>query len=149
MLCKTTYTVGDAPMLPQLLAQIPEEELLHSVSGDDAYDAKAYHKAIAHRHATAIIPPRRNAKLWLESRAGARARNKILKAIWELGHSIRKKWNSYYRRSFVETEMGCLKRQDERVMARDFERQVTEIQLWVSILNRFTQLGTPETVRVA
>ncbi|MGF6526797.1 hypothetical protein ABID77_002105 [Variovorax sp. PvP013] len=34
-------------------------------------------------------------------------------------------------------------------MARDFERQVTELQVRVSILNRFTQLGTPETVRVA
>jgi hypothetical protein len=45
--------------------------------------------------------------------------------------------------------MGCFKRLGDRVMARDFERQVTELQTRVSILNRFTQLGTPETVRVA
>jgi hypothetical protein len=45
--------------------------------------------------------------------------------------------------------MGCFKKPGERVMARDFERQVTELQVRVSILNRFTQLGTPETVRVA
>ena len=45
--------------------------------------------------------------------------------------------------------MGCFKRLGERVMARDFERQVIELQVRVSILNRFTQLGTPETVRVA
>jgi len=45
--------------------------------------------------------------------------------------------------------MGCFKRLGERVMARDFERQVTELQVRVSILNRFTQLGTHETVRVA
>lgn len=45
--------------------------------------------------------------------------------------------------------MGCFKRLGDRVMARDFERQVTELQVRVSILNRFTQLGTPETVRVA
>jgi hypothetical protein len=44
--------------------------------------------------------------------------------------------------------MGCFKRLGERVIARDFERQVTELQVRVSILNRFTQLGTPETVRV-
>ena len=36
----------------------------------------------------------------------------------------------------------------ERVMARDFNRQVTELQVRADILNRFTQLGTPETVRV-
>jgi hypothetical protein len=45
--------------------------------------------------------------------------------------------------------MGSFQRLGERVMARDFERQVTELQVRVSILNRFTQLGTPETVRVA
>jgi hypothetical protein len=45
--------------------------------------------------------------------------------------------------------MGCFKRLGERVIARDFERQVTELQVRVSILNRFTQLGTLETVRVA
>ena len=35
-----------------------------------------------------------------------------------------------------------------RVMARDFDHQVAELQVRVAILNRFTQLGTPETVRV-
>ena len=32
--------------------------------------------------------------------------------------------------------------------ARDFERQVAELQVRAAILNRFTQLGTPTTVRV-
>ena len=31
-------------------------------------------------------------------------------------------------------------------MARDFDRQVAELQVRASILNRFTQLGTPTTV---
>lgn len=79
---------GNAPMLSQLLAQIPEDELRCSVSADGAYDTKVSHEAIAHRHATAIIPTRRNAKPWVESRAGARARNDILRATRELGRSI-------------------------------------------------------------
>ena len=45
----TDNAIGDAPMLPQLLAQIPQDELLHSVSADGAYDTKACHEAIAHR----------------------------------------------------------------------------------------------------
>lgn len=34
-------------------------------------------------------------------------------------------------------------------MARDFQRQIPELQVRASILNRFTGLGTPEAVRVA
>ena len=32
-------------------------------------------------------------------------------------------------------------------MARDFDRQVAELQVRAVILNRLTQLGTPETGR--
>ena len=53
------------------------------------------------------------------------------------------------RRMALILEMGWFKSLGERVRARDFERQVTKLQFQVSILNRFTQLGTPETVRVA
>ena len=37
----------------------------------------------------------------------------------------------------------------KRVMARNFESQVVELQIRAAILNRFTRLGTPTTVRVA
>ena len=33
-------------------------------------------------------------------------------------------------------------------MARDFDRQVAELQIKAAILNRFTALGTPQTQRV-
>lgn len=75
----TDNAIGDAPMLPELLAQIPLQEPLHSVSADGAYDTKACHEAIASRQAAAIIPTRRNAKPWLDARAGAQARNEILR----------------------------------------------------------------------
>jgi len=32
-----------------------------------------------------------------------------------------------------------------RVMARDFDRQVAELQIRAAILNRFTPLETPQT----
>jgi hypothetical protein len=51
-------------------------------------------------------------------------------------------WLSH-QRSLVETKMRCFKLLGERVMARDFDRQVTELQVRVAILNRFTHLGTP------
>lgn len=141
--------VGDAPMLPELLAQIPAEETLLSVSEDGAYDTKACHEAIAQRQAAAIIPTRKNAKPWKDTLAGVLARNEILRTTRRLGRARWKRWSGYHRRSLVETKMGCFKRLGERVMARDFDRPVAELQVRAAILNRFTTLGTPKTVRVA
>jgi hypothetical protein len=42
--------------------------------------------------------------------------------------------------------MRCFKLLGERVIARDFDRQVAELQVRAAILIRFTQLGTPTTV---
>ena len=45
--------------------------------------------------------------------------------------------------------MRCLKLLGERLMAPDVDRQTAELQIRAALLNRFTQLGTPETIRVA
>jgi hypothetical protein len=45
--------------------------------------------------------------------------------------------------------MNCFKRLGEKVMARTFERQVVELNIRASILNRLTELCTPQTVAVA
>ena len=78
-----------------------------------------------------------------------RVRNEAVRACERLGRKIWKRWSGYHRRSLVETKMHCFKRLGERVMARTFERQVVELQVRVALLNRFTQLGTPDTVAVA
>lgn len=44
--------------------------------------------------------------------------------------------------------MRCFKLHDERVMARDFGRQVAKPQIRAAILNRFTALGTQQTERI-
>ena len=145
----TSSSVGDAPMLPELLEQIPPDESIATVSGDGAYDTKGCHAAIAARRAAAIIPTRKNGQLWKENTSGARARNETLRATRHLGRTIWKKWSGYHRRSLVETKMRCFKLLGERVMARDFDRQVAELQVRAALLNRFTQLGSPVTIRVA
>ena len=145
----TDNSIGDAPMLPNLLGQIPPEEAIASVSGDGAYDTKGCHEAIALRQADAIIPTRKNAKPWKTNRTGAAARNEILRATRRLGRTIWKKWSGYHRRSLVETKMRCFKLLGERIMARDFDRQVAELQVRAAVLNRFTRLGTPTTVTMA
>ncbi|GGC02813.1 hypothetical protein GCM10011494_21640 [Novosphingobium endophyticum] len=66
-----------------------------------------------------------------------------------LGRTIWKRWSGYHWRSLVETTMHCFKLLGERLMAREFDRQVAELQIRAAILNRFTELGNPETQRVA
>ena len=142
----TSNSVGDAPVLPELLAQIAQTATIGTVTGDGAYDTKACHAAIAAVGASAIIPTRKNAKLWKKYPPGAHPRNEILIATQRLGRAIWKKWSGYHRRSLVETKMRCLKLLGERIMSRDFDRQVAELQVRAALLNRFTQLGTPVTV---
>jgi hypothetical protein len=45
--------------------------------------------------------------------------------------------------------MNCLKLLGQRLMARDFDRQVAEIQIRIAGLNRYTALGIPTTKPVA
>lgn len=45
--------------------------------------------------------------------------------------------------------MHCINRLGERVMSRTFERQVNELHIRGAFLNRFTELGCPQTVAVA
>ena len=53
----TESGVGDAPMLPGLLSQMPADEPIASVTADGAYDGRACRDAIALRGADAIIRP--------------------------------------------------------------------------------------------
>lgn len=137
--------VGDAPVLPDLLGQIPAGEPIASVTADGAYDARSCRDAIANRGADAVIPPRRNAKPWRKDSPGAAGRNEALRAIRRLGRTIWRKWSGYHRRSRAETKMNCMKLLGQKLMARDFDRQTAEIQVRIAILNRYTTLGLPVT----
>ena len=141
----TTSNVGDAPMLPELLSQIPSDQEIGSVTGDGAYDTRKCHDAIAARGAHAIIPPRKNAKPWKPTTPGAIARNEAVNASRYLGRALWRRWSGYHRRSRVETKMHCVKLLGQSLMATDFDRQVAEIQVRIAVLNRYTALGIPVT----
>ncbi|SLN56798.1 Transposase DDE domain protein [Falsiruegeria litorea R37] len=80
--------IGDAPVLPDLLGQIPADQEIGSVTADGAYDTRKCHDAIANRSAHAVIPPRKNAKPWKTVTAGAVARNEALRASKYLGRAL-------------------------------------------------------------
>ena len=97
----TGSRVGDAPMLPELLNQIPADRAIGKVSADGAYDTRSCHAAIAARSACAVIPARKNARPWLEKTPGAETRNEILRATRRLGRTIWRRWSGYHRRSLA------------------------------------------------
>lgn len=144
----TSSSIGDSPMLPDLLSQISPGQEIGSVTADGAYDTRKCHDAIAARNAHAVIPPRKNAKLWKSDTPGARARNEAVRSSKYLGRALWRQLTGYHRRSRVETKMHCVKLLGQRLSARDFDRQVAEIQIRAAILNGFTALGIPNTVAV-
>ena len=72
--------IGDAPVLPDLLNQIPPDQdrplsadcfAIACRATDGAYDTRKCRDAIADRGAHTVIPPRRNAKPCKPTTAGA------------------------------------------------------------------------------
>lgn len=140
---------GDSPVLPDLLDQIPQDEQIGSVTGDGAFDTRRCHTAILERGAVAVIPIRRNGRLWREDCPAATARNDILRATRRFGRAIWKHWSGYHIRSRIEARMRCLKSFGERIASRDPDRQTAEIHIRIALMNRFNALGTAEIERVA
>ena len=106
----TSGNIGDAPVLPELLNQIPPDQVIGGVTADGAYDTRECHEAIVARKAQAVIPPRKNAKPWKPTSAGAMARNEAVNARRYPGRALWRRWSGYHRRSRVETRMHCMKR---------------------------------------
>ena len=140
--------IGDAPVLPDLLSQIPADQEIVNVTVDGAYDTRKCHDAIADRGAHAVIPPRKNAKPWKTVTAGAVARNEALRASKYLGRVLWRRWSGYHRRSRVEAKMHCVKLLGQRLISRYLDRQLAELQVRIAVLNGYTALGIPVTEAV-
>ena len=130
---------------PDLLEQIPADQEIATVTADGAYDTRRCHNVIAARGATAIIPPRRNTQLWKPTTAEVMARNEAVRACKYLGRALWRKLTHYHRRSRAETKMHCVKLLGQGIVAREFDRQVAELQIRIAVLNCDTALGMPIT----
>jgi transposase len=142
--------VADEDALPDLLQQVPAE--IRQVSADGAYDKRPCYDALAERGATAVIPPRRDAKIWQHGNcAGAPwQRDENLRAIRQKGRRRWKQESGYHRRSLAETTFFRLKTIfGPAVSSRHFPQQATELFLQVAALNRMTHLGMPDSYPVA
>lgn len=149
----TGNDTADCEMLVPLLDQLPAEQTIHQASLDGAYDKRVCYEALRKRGVSRItIPPRHNAKIWQHGNTqGERlARDENLRRIRDVG---RKQWKieaDYHRRSLAETGMFRLKTIfGDRVSARTFENQRTQLLIRCKALNRMTTLGMPDSYVVA
>lgn len=140
----------DGEMLETILCGIPED--IHQVSADGAYDTRKCYEAISKRGAKATVPPQKNAKIWKHGNTKEERlpRDENLRRIRKVG---RKKWkieSGYHRRSISENGMFRVKTVfGDKVSARKFTGQRTQLLLRLRILNLMNTLGMPESYVVA
>ena len=140
---------GDSPVLPDLLAQIPADQPIGTVTADGAYDTRTCYAAIAERGGTAVIPIRKNGCRWKEDGPAARARNENLQTTRHFGRAFWKRLTRYQTRSRIEAQMRRLKAFGERIASKDPDRQAAEIHTRIALMNRLEALGRAEITRVA
>jgi IS5 family transposase len=138
----TENNVHEKEKMPDLLAQIEEE--VAQVSADTGYDYQTCYQAIADKQARAVIPPRRNGRVWANGQMDDRDDN--LRRIAVVGRDAWKQESDYHQRSLAETGMFRLKKIfGPGLLARHLKRQQTEVRVRCVALNRMTALGMPDS----
>ena len=147
----TEAGVDDAEAGRQLLDDTPGP--VEQVSGDGTYDKRKFYDACASREVNRIaVPPQRNARIWQHGNSSKPPlpRDQNLRRIRRVG---RKRWKQevgYHRRSLAETAVFRFKIIfGNTLSARTLSRQLTEARIKCAALNCMTQLGMPDSYRVA
>jgi hypothetical protein len=132
----------DRVELPYLLKAVEGEVV--EVLGDGAYDFEVCQRAIYERGARSIIPPKKGARV--RGKPHFRDRDEAVMRSMEVGKEEWKKEAGYHRRSLVETAMMRLKTLfSDKLKAREWKRQQTELRVRCAALNRMTALGMPRS----
>jgi hypothetical protein len=138
----TENNVHEKEKMADLLAQIEVE--MAQVSADTGYDYQTCYQAIAGKGARAVIPPRRNGRVWDNGQMDDRDDN--LRRIAAVGREAWKQESNYHQRSLAETGMFRLKKIfGPGLLARSLKRQQIEVRVRCVALNRMTALGMPDS----
>src|SRR3990170_2285711 len=141
----TENSCDDASQVDDLLDQVAGS--MEAFYGDGAYDQRKVYETLEKQGVRAIIPPRRNAKIWQHGNSGERPLTRDV-AIREIRQRGRRQWKErigYHRRSLSETAMYRIKSCfGDHLKNREIENQRTETRLRSKILNKFTRLGLPK-----
>lgn len=148
----TSNNVSDDEAMIYMMEGL-EGKALGDVLGDGAYDTTDCREAIHDRGGRQIIPPKKNARVQRKDLLPCLdERDKAIRRIKELGEKGRAQWKQevgYHRRSRVETCMFRYKTiVGERLSARKWWNQVTEVKIKLDVLNQITELGMPKSYRL-
>ena len=140
---ETTKTnVDDAEGALKLIRKIGKR--IGSMRGDGAFDKKKVYNERSKRKSKACIPPRSNARLDYCGASGSarRYRNEAVIAMRKGDLGGWKERTKYHRRSLAETAMFQIKQIfGDKLKARNFDSQVVETRIKVTILNRFIAIN--------
>ena len=146
----TPHDGDDGSQVGPLLDQVAAP--LASFTGDGAYDQDGVYASVAERHpgARVIVPPRSTAVPSAAAETAPTQRDQHLQLIAEHGRMGWQKASGYTRRALAEATIGRFKRViGDGLRARTDQRQTTEINVAVAVLNRMLELGRPKSVRIA
>jgi hypothetical protein len=136
----------DGEILTPLLDQISEP--ITAVYADGAYDHRKCYATLLLRKVKAIIPPRRNARIWRHgnTKAAKLSRDQAVRRIRGIGRKGWKVESGYHRRSLAETAMYRMKTIfGSNFRSRLFASQQAEAMIRCRAMNMITRLGMPET----
>src|SRR3954464_6552507 len=145
----TTNDIDDGSQVGPLLDQVAGP--VASFTGDGAYDSKDVYGAVIERHpeARVIVPPRSSAVPSETAETAPTQRDQHLQIIAEHGRMGCQKASAYNRRALAEATIGRFKRViGDGLRSRTDQRQTTEINVAVAVLNRMLELGRPKSVRI-
>lgn len=145
----TTNDVADGEVLEDILEQIEHE--IEQVSTDGAYDHRHCYDEIDARGAKAVIPPRKDAKIWQHGNRKDKPhqRDENLRSIRKHGRKRWKRDSGYHRRSIAETTMFRFKTIfGGNLSARKFDNQAVELFIKGVALNRMIQIAKPDSYKV-
>jgi len=143
----TEKSVHDSEVVPELLSQL--ESKGDRYIADGAYDTKGVYEEIEkqNKDAKIVISPRENA---VASDEWSAERNKTLDIIDKHGYGGWYKMRKYGLQNYAELAMQRYKRIiGPKMHSRDLLRQKNEAVIATSILNKFTNLGMPISVKFA
>jgi hypothetical protein len=142
----TGNDTADCEMLETLLKQVNNP--IDYAFADGGYDRRVCYDVLKELGIMAVIPPQKNAKIWQHgnSKSPSHARDDNLRRIREIGRTAWKEESSYHSRSLAENGMFRFKTIfGERLSARNYDNQRTEVLLKCKILNQLTDIGMPRT----
>jgi hypothetical protein len=146
----TPKDVDDGSQVGSLLDQV--EGPLASFTGDGAYDQDGVTSSVTERHpeAAIIVPPRANAAPSDTAATAPTQRDHHLQQIAKHGRLAWQAASGYTKRARAETGMSRFKQViGDGLRSHTDERQATEVDVAVHVLNRMLELGRPNSVRIA